>query len=145
MERSTSQKVLLVFSILEIIGAALTLFGAMALIAATGVIGMSGSELSSDELAAGISLGAIGSILLIISGVWSLLCGIFGIRAANDNQKIMVVWVFVIIGLVLCIISIISSIINGDFASNALSLLISLALNIIMFVVANNIKREAGK
>lgn len=145
MQRSGSQKALLVFSILEIIGAAIVLLGAIAAMGVTGLVGASGAELSPEDQAVGVAAGSLLSIVLIVSGVWSLLCGIFGIRAANDNQKIMVVWVFVIIGLVLNVLSLIMSFVNGDFAANAGSLIISIAFSVIMFVICNNIKREAGK
>lgn len=147
MERSGSQKALLVFSILEIIGAVLVLLGAIMAIAATGLVGVAGSagELTTDEQVAGIAMGGVLSIVLIISGVWSLLCGIFGIRAANDNQKIMIVWVFLLIGLILDVVGLIMGIVDGSIMQNAPSVLISLAFGVIMFWIANNIKREAGK
>ncbi len=88
---------------------------------------------------------AIISALIIISAVWSLLCGIFGIRAANDNQKIMIVWVFAIIGVILGVVGIIYSIVNGSFGQNALSMILGLIVDVLLFWIANNIKREAGK
>ena len=147
MERSGSQKALLVFSIIEIIGAVLVLFGAISTIALTGMVGVAGSavELDAETAALGASVIGILSIILVISGVWSLLCGIFGIRAANDNQKIMIVWVFILIDLVLSVVGIIVAVVNGGFSQNALSLIVSLIMSVIMFVIANNIKKEAGK
>lgn len=147
MQRSGSQTALLVFSIIEIIGAVLVLLAAFAAIAATGLIGVAGTtgDLTAEETAIGAAMGGILSIVLVIGGVWSLLCGIFGIRAANDNQKIMIVWVFVIIGLVLNAVGLVMSIINGTFTNDVFSAIVPLAINVIMFVICNNIKREAGK
>lgn len=147
MERSGSQKALLVLSIIELIG------GALALI--MGILGMigAGAVASDPSLVAGSGVsqadatGVIGvvSIVIIISGIWSILCGIFGIRAANDNQKIMIVWVFTLIGVILAIVGIIMAIINGTFGSSFWSLAGTLVFSGIMFFIANNIKNEAGR
>ena len=147
MERSGSQKVLLVLSILEIIGAIIALIsGIMAFMGAGAVLtdasSVAGKGVTQDE-AAGIFV--ILSGLLVVSGVWSLLCGIFGVRAANDNQKIMIVWVFTLIGVILAVVGIIAAIVNGRFGSQVWSLLGTLVFSAIMFVIANNIKKEAGK
>ena len=83
--------------------------------------------------------------MIVISAVWSLLCGIFGVRAANDNQNIMIVWVFALIGVILGIVGLVYSIINGSFGQNAASLIVSLIVDVLLFRIANNIKREAGK
>ena len=147
MQRSGSQKVLLVLSILEIIGAVIALFsgilafmGAGAVLTSSGTV--SGTGVTQDQ-AAGIFV--ILSGLLIVSGIWSLLCGIFGVRAANDNQKIMIVWVFCLIGVVLAVVGIIAAIANGKFGSQVWSLIGTLVFSGIMFFIANNIKKEAGK
>ena len=145
MERSGSQKALLVFSIIQIICSALVLVSAIMMIAATGLIGAAGAELTADEQQLGAMTGGLLSIILVIAGVWGLLCGIFGIRAANDNQKIMIVWVFLLIELILTVVSLVMSFTNGDFGSQPFSYIVSLVLAIAMFVVANNIKKEAGK
>ena len=147
MERSGSQKVLLVLSILEIIGAAIALItGVMAFVGAGAVLTdastVAGTGATQDE-AAGVFV--ILSGLLIVSGVWSLLCGIFGVRAANDNQKIMIVWVFCLIGVILAVVGIVAAIINGSFGSQVWSLLGTLVFSGIMFFIANNIKKEAGR
>ena len=147
MERSGSQKALLVLSIIEIIGAVLALIAGISTGLLGGLVGTAGMEgqLTAKEVAVGSASLAIISAIIIISAVWSLLCGIFGIRAANDNQKIMIVWVFALIGVILGVIGLIYAIANGSFGQNALSMIIGLALNVLLFWIANNIKREAGK
>ena len=147
MERSSSQKALLVISIIEIILAVLALFAGISTGLLGGVVGIAGvqGDLTADEVAAGTAGLAIISAVIIISAVWSLLCGIFGIRAANDNQKIMIVWVFAIIGVILGVVGLIYSIVNGSFGQNAFSLIIGLIVDVLLFWIANNIKREAGK
>ena len=147
MERSGSQKALLVISIIEIIFAVLALVVGVA----TGVLGgMAGvasleGELTATEAAYGSAGLALLSAVVIIEAVWSLLCGIFGVRAANDNQKIMIVWVFALIGVILGVVGLVSAIVNGSFGQNAASLIVGLIVDVVLFWIANNIKREAGK
>jgi len=147
MQRSGSQKALLVLSIIEIIGAVISLFSGVLAFMGVGAVladpsAVAGSGITRDQ-AAGVFV--ILSGLLIITGVWSLLCGIFGVRAANDNQKIMIVWVFCLIGVILAVVGIIAALINGRFGNQFWSLLWTLVFSGIMFFIANNIKKEAGK
>ena len=144
MERSGSQKALLVFSIIEIVGAVLIFLTGILLIVGVGALG---SASSADLAAAGVSasnaglaagVGSMVAILCIIMAIWSLLCGIFGIRAANDSTKVGIVWVFTLIDLILCVIGIIVAIAQGTFQW---SLVFSLIPAAIMFWLANNIKK----
>lgn len=148
MQRSGSQKVLLVVSILEIISAAFVLIaGIMALIGAgaSGSISTGDADVDSVVQAGVGAMFGIASVLALISGGWSLFCGILGVRAANDNQKIMIVWVFSLINLILQVITIVMGIFDGSFGANWLSYIISLIWPALMFWIANNIKYEAGK
>ena len=147
MERSGSQKVLLVLSIIEIIGAIFALItGAMFFLGAGAVLSdastVAGSGVTQDQ---GAGILIILSGILVVEGIWSLLCGIFGVRAANDNQKIMIVWVFCLIGVILAVVGVIAAIINGGFGNQFWSFLCTLVVSGIMFFIANNIKKEAGK
>ena len=147
MQRSGSQKALLVLSIIEIIGAIIALItGLMFFLGAGAVLtdasSVAGTGITQDE---GAGILVIMSGLLVVVGVWSLLCGIFGVRAANDNQKIMIVWVFCLIGLIMNIVGIIAGIINGSIGGQVGSFVISAICSAIMFWIANNIKKEAGK
>lgn len=144
MERSGSQKALLVFSIIEIVGAVLIFLTGILLIVGVGALG---SASSADLAAAGVSasnaglaagVGSMVAILCIFMAIWSLLCGIFGIRAANDSTKVGIVWVFTLIDLILCVIGIIVAIAQGTFQW---SLVFSLIPAAIMFWLANNIKK----
>ena len=147
MERSGSQKVLLVLSIIEIIGAIFALItGAMFFLGAGAVLSdastVAGSGVTQDQ---GAGILIILSGILVVEGIWSLLCGIFGVRAANDNQKIMIVWVFCLIGVILAVVGVIAAIINGGFGNQFWSFLCTLVVSGIMFFIANNIKKEAGR
>ncbi len=151
MERSGSQKALLVLSIIEIVFAVLALIGGISSVVLTGVVAGSTPDIvaqgrvTANEAATGTAVLAILSGVVIISGIWSLLCGIFGIRAANDNQKIMIVWVFTLIGVIGGVVALIAAIVNGSFGQSAFALIIGLIMDGILFWIANNIKKEAGK
>lgn len=149
MQRSGSQKALLVVSIIEIVCAVIVLILGIMTLAGIGLV--STATLDTDpttnamaQATAGAAF-SIASVVLLISGGWSLFCGIMGVRAANDNQKIMFVWVMSIISVVFAVISLIMSIANGTFGDNWLSQILSLGLQCLMFWVANNIKQEAGR
>ena len=152
MQRSGSQKALLVFSILNIIGAVIALVGGIAMMmggilvetvdpAETAAV-VAETGLTQSEI--GVFAGMIG-IVLIFDGIIELIMGILGIRASNDNQKIMPVWVLAIIQLILCVASLITIVVNGTFASQGMSQIISILFAVIILWLANNIKREAGK
>ena len=147
MNRSGSQKVLLVVSIIEIVFGVLTfIVGLMATLAGGALNGAMGG--TPEEVAAvGIlsTATSVFAVVLIVGAVLSVLEGILGVRAANDASKIMPVWILAIIALVSAVISLIMTIANGSFAVNGLNNIITLVLDGLMFWVANNIKVEAGK
>ncbi len=148
MNRSGSQKALLIIAIINIV------FGAFTLIAGlmTGALGVGVGVLSSSDIAsagvtgnqqaavtAGFSLlGIVG----ILDGILTLVEGILGLRAANDNQKIMPVWILAIVSLVISALNLLTSLFSGKFS---LSLLLSVVVAALMFWIANNIKQEAGR
>ena len=152
MERSGSQKVLLVVSILSIIVAALGILASLAMMVGGSLVGamptseaaeaLSGSGVTQGE--AGAILGVFG-IIILLGCVLELVVGILGVRAANDNQKIMPVWVLALIEVILYVISLVMVFMNGSFGSDGLSTILSLLVAILLFWIANNIKREAGK
>lgn len=149
MERSGSQKVLLVLSIIEIIGAILIIIAGLAgymALAGAGISANTGdAELNSVVQGASSGIGFALFIITVIVGGWSLLCGIFGVRAANDNQKIMIVWVFLLIGMIIELIGAAMAILNGFMDTSFLSVCGALVWSVFMFWIANNIKKEAGK
>ena len=152
MQRSGSQKVLLVLSILNIIAAVLMLLGGL-LVMLGGA--MFGAAPASDAAAAlqgtGVTQGEAGALVgvagfvIVFAGIVELLVGILGVRAANDNQKVMPVWVLSIIQVVLYAISLGMIITGGSFGTQGASAIISLILAVLVLWIANNIKREAGK
>ena len=146
LQRSGSQKALLVFSIIEIVCGAFLLIGGFLVAAGAGAIGSGAllGDLALKQQGEGTVLLAVVAIVLVVLGVWSLLCGIFGIRAANDSRKIMVVWVFLLIGLILDVAAVTWSVVGGPFGQSPTSLVLSLVFDIVLFWIAGNVKREAG-
>ena len=148
MERSGSQKVLRILSIIQIIISILILIvGIMGFIAAgsVGSIQTGDVELNSAVQGAAGSLAVAFGVVVVIIGIWNLLCGVFGLRAANDNQKIMIVWVFLLIGMVIELIATAFAILNAFQDTSLWSVAGALIWSVFMFWIANNIKREAGK
>ena len=152
MQRSGSQKALLVISIINIVFAVIALLGGLMLMFGGALFGaVNSSEAAAALAGSGISQGQLGAIagiggfVIIVSGVVELILGILGVRAANDNQKIMPVWIFAIIQLVLGVISLISIIGGGSFSTQGGSAIFSLILAAVVMWIANNIKKEAGK
>jgi uncharacterized membrane protein len=151
MERSGSQKVLLVLSILNIVVAVLGLIVGIMAIAGGALFGavdsseaasaLQGTGATQGQVAAGVSLAGL---FLLLACVVELIEGILGVRAANDNQKIMPVWVLALIGVIISFIGAMSLAIQGQFLENP-SMVGSLIGSALMFWIANNIKRQAGK
>lgn len=147
MQRSGSQKFLLVISVINIVFAVIGILASIAGIAGGAFLGGS-SEAAAELSGTGVTAGAAGGAMVIlflfalITCVIELVVGILGVRAANDNSKIMPVWVLAIIQLALCVVSLISTVVNGgEFISSILSV----AFAGLMFWAANNIKKEAGR
>ena len=96
---------------------------------------------TSDQTAAATGFSVV-TFIAVVGGIIALVEGILGVRAANDNQMIMPVWVLAVAGIVFAVVSIVISFAQGSFQ---ISSLFSLAGPCLMFWIANNIKRQAGK
>ena len=144
MERSGSQKVLRVLSILIIIGAVITLVGAIVLIAGGGFYAASGEAIEGYTAAEAGTLTIAGGASLLVSGVVDLIEGIFGLRAAKDEQKIMPLWILAAVGLGLAALSLVLGFVNGMDSSRLASDITSVVSSGLMFWIANNIKTQAG-
>lgn len=158
MERSGSQKALLILSIINIILAVIIIFSGIIVNVFGGMFGASpeAAELAGEvaaETGQAVTGGEIGMLAiiggmgLIISGVIELIMGILGVRAANDNQKIMPVWVISLLSLAFGVASFIMAVIGGSIhgAGDVIQYLTSLVFSALMFWIANNIKKQAGK
>lgn len=136
MTVETSRKILKIFGIISIIIGALG-----AIIGIVGVVGGGALASAGDDMSLGVGAAAIiVSVILLVSGIVSLLEGIFSVRAANDVSKIMPAWVFAIISLVFSVIGIFTNIKSG--ASSIVSAIIGLGISVLIFVAANTIKKS---
>jgi len=152
MQRSGSQKFLLVVSIISIVVAVLGIITGLLAMVGGAMLGsldpqeaseaLNGTGMSQDQ--AGAMVGTVG-IVLIVCYVVQLIVGILGVRAANDNQKIMPVWVLALVELILYCLSLVFTVVNGDFGTQGATIIGSLLVAVLMFWVANNIKKQAGR
>ncbi len=156
MERSGSQKALLVISIISIIFAVLGIILGLMALAGGGLLGaVNPADLDASTAASlensGLSMPMIGALAgifggaILVGSIIELICGILGVRAANDNQKIMPVWVLAIIELVFAVAGVVAAVANGVFSQSAASLLCSVAFAVVYLWIANNVKKEAGR
>lgn len=146
MQRSGSQKVLRVLSILSIVGSVLSFGMAALMIFGGGLYSAEGDPVGGMSAAeAGATFAGVGFATLI-EGAIGLIQGILGLRASNDNTKIMPVWVLSVIGLGMGVIGFLLNLIGGGVNAETIGTSIGSILGSgIMFVLANNIKKEAGR
>ena len=136
MTVETSRKILKIFGIISIIIGALG-----AIIGIVGVVGGGALASAGDDMSLGVGAAAIiVSVVLLLSGIVSLLEGIFSVRAANDVSKIMPAWVFAIISLVFSVVGIFTNIKSGT--SSIVGAIIGLGISVLIFVAANTIKKS---
>ena len=136
---SASQKYIKIVSILNIIGGAFYVL--------IGILGFLGKGLVGNEALieeAGDSsapmITNIFLIVMIVIGLFSLVVGILGVRAANDPSKIGPVFTLAIISLVISVISLVGGIFGGSFSIYSLIECVPPAL---MTWCANNVKKQA--
>ena len=136
MTVETSRKILKIFGIISIIIGALG-----AIIGIVGVVGGGALASAGDDMSLGVGAAAIiVSVVLLLSGIVSLIEGIFSVRAANDVSKIMPAWVFAIISLVFSAVGIFTNIKSGT--SSIVGAIIGLGISVLIFVAANTIKKS---
>ncbi len=156
MSLDTSRKILKVFGIITIIFSILgILLGIFAIVggSAVGIGTATGNVESNGNVAAGVGIIVILGLVALIGSVVDLISGICSVRAANDITKIMPAWVFALIGLVFDVIGIIANFVQknpnatqGQTAPpNILGLAFGLAISVLIFIAANNVKQAAGK
>lgn len=137
---SNSQKYINIISILNIIGGVIFIV--------LGIVGFVGKgavpEAALVEQAGTADAPAAVNVFILVmigSGVLSLITGILGVRAAKDATKVKPVLILSAISLVIVVIGLIGSIISGSFSASGLLELVAPGL---MFWCANNVKKQAG-
>ncbi|MBP3200109.1 MAG: hypothetical protein J6M39_00460 [Lachnospiraceae bacterium] len=157
MSLNTSKTILKVFGIISIIFGILGLLGGIASIFGGAAInlGTATGEVNMDATTAAGGAAVLGILGLIIcfDSIIGLISGICSVRASKDSSKIMPAWIFALIGLVLSIISAIStftfpSTTNGSTSNligTIIGVIIGVGIDALVFAAANNIKQSAGK
>ena len=142
MELSTAKKILKIAGILSIISGIFVLI--------IGILGAFGSgyastnmpEMQTDpeyQTAAGFMI--LGSIVLIISGIFSIVEGGFSIAASKNGKYAMTAFVLSIITLISNVYSGIKNFTSsGVTTSNVFSLIISIIISLMICFAANTIK-----
>ena len=146
MSVKTSNKILKITGIASIV---ISIF-----VIIIGVLSILGSNLISvdaaaeqkldKDLALGVMVFSLLGMMALFSGILNLLEGIFSVRAANDNTKIMPAWIFAIINLVMGVINIITVVMDQSLenkGSTIVGTIIGLVITILIFYAANTIKQ----
>lgn len=150
MEKSGSQKALKVLSIILIVLAAIGIAGMLLMLAGGGLLFAAFSDNAADVSASDMSTLATAtgflmalSVLALVSAVFELLVGVFGVRGANNPQKIGPFIVLCIICIIIDVASFAFSFAMEPMDSSAIAGgILGLAIPIICLVLANNIKKE---
>ena len=116
-----------------------------AIIAVLGIlltVGANGFAMSqASSSGAGVAvLGTIGGVVLIVAGAFDIVVGAFGVRGANDPSKIGVFWVLCIIGIVFNALGLIMEATGSGISASSL---IGTLFAVVLFILANNIKKQA--
>lgn len=144
MEMTFSRKFLNIAGILDYIMGSLTLLLGI-LVTGAGIYVIKTPELLQEMPSYfGDYTVIIFGIILAASSIFSLVYGHLERAAAKDPSKIMPVWVLSILSVVLEAGSLIHSLVNHVAVSSLKSNFTGLAISILIFVVANNIRKEAN-
>ncbi|MBR0228796.1 MAG: hypothetical protein IJQ62_10645 [Clostridia bacterium] len=136
---SGSQKYIKIVSILNIIGGAFyVLIGILGflgkgLVGNEALIEQAGGD-SSAPMAANVFL-----IVMIVIGLFSLVVGILGVRAANDPSKIGPVFTLAVVSLIISVVNLFVGVFGGNFSIYSLIECVPPAL---MTWCANNVKKQ---
>lgn len=141
---SKSQKYIKIVSIISIIAGIVSAL--ICIIGALGVgVATSSPELASDlnsiegytpEVGSSIVSGLIGSA---IGGLFNIIVGIFGLRAAKDANKVGPLYVWSLVSLVLNVVGLIATAATGNLEAASV---LSLIFPILLFICARNVKKQ---
>ena len=142
-----ARKTLKVLGIISIvIGALGIIFGIMSMGGGgflSGSLATSGSTMDQTDVDAAATATGLVIVLgaaVLISGIFTLLLGIFSVRGSNDFSKVGGAFVLGIIDLVINIVGIISGLMAGGGFSSILSSLVSLVFAACIVWAAKTIK-----
>jgi hypothetical protein len=151
MEKSSSQKALKVISIINLVmGALIALLAILSFIGGSVLGSMTVSQIVNQGLNAkaqqvGTATFNMLGLILLIGGVISIIEGILGVRAANDPDKIMPVWILSIMSLTLSAATLVMSLFHMGGMTFDISQIVQLILDFLVFWIANNIRNQAAE
>lgn len=135
---SASQKYIKIIGILNIIGGAFyTLIGILGFLGK----GLVGNEALIEQAGDSAAPEAVNVflIVMIVIGLFSLIIGILGVRAANDPSKIGPVFTLAVVSLIISVVNLFVGIFGGNFSIYSLIECVPPAL---MTWCANNVKKQ---
>jgi hypothetical protein len=103
--------------------------------------GMSPDDVEAASTVTGLVL--VAGVVLLISGLFTLLLGVFSVRGANDFSKIGPAYVFAIIDLVFSIIGVIASVAGTMNVTSLLEGIVGIVFAACIFWAAKTIKDNA--
>ena len=105
-----------------------------------GGFGAATMDVNDEEVAGGVVSIVVVGLVMLATGILSLLEGIFSLQAAKNAAKAGPLWVISLVSVIGSVASMLLNIISGgSFTSGLFSLLI----NCFIFYLANNIKKHA--
>ena len=125
MDLAQSQKIIKILGILSIIAAVFVLIGAAGLIGIGG-FGAATMDVNDEEAASGVVSIMVVGLVMLATGILSLLEGIFSLQAAKNAAKAGPLWVISLVSVIGSVASMLLNIISGgSFTSGLFSLLIN--------------------
>ena len=109
---------------LKVVSILFIVFGAIAIIFS--IIAVLGASVAAAFAGSSVAILMVAAILLLISSVAMLVIGIMGLKRCGDPSKAMF---FIVTGIILCVLNLVSMILNFDWSS-----LIAFALPILYIV-----------
>ncbi len=141
---SGSQKAIKVFSIIAIIGGVLAALLAVLMFVGMGVV--AGETVNFDGTQVDESfIAAVAGFMFLICAVEYLVAGIFGVRGANNPQKIgpfyVICWIIVVLQVLALVVDVVSG--GNDMAVTVVEHIVELIIPVILLVLANKVKKQA--
>ena len=136
-------------SVLQIISGALSIITGVLLLAGGGLLGAASTNAAGDTQTAGVMLTGMALVLaaaVVAGGIFSLICGIFGLKGAKGNQgKLKAALVLGWISLVLCAVSAAGDIIGKADTQQMLSSILGIIIPLLFVISATSVKKENNK
>ena len=145
MEMTISRKVLNIAGILDYIAGGLTLLLGIAITGA-GVLAMNDPELAQDmPVDLGVHTALIIGIVLAAGALLTMVYAHLERAAAKNPAKIMPVWVLSLLSVLINVGNLIYNLMMHVAIAEMGSCFTGLAISILMLIIADNIKKEAGR